>query len=140
MNGNSFIKFILRSPFHGMMSTSTMLITVTGTKTGRVITTPVNYYQEGTTLWVLTNRDRKWWRNVKKSAEVLLLLRRKEVHAVAEAILDEAVVAAQIGEYVLHIPLSAKSLGIRLERGAPDASDLVRAAQDRLMVQVKLLA
>lgn len=68
MNGNSFMTFILRSPMHGILSGSTMLITVTGRKSGRPITTPVNYYQKGDTLWVISNRERSWWRNLKGGA------------------------------------------------------------------------
>ncbi len=139
MNGNDFIKFILRSPFHKMMSASTMLITVTGRKTGRPITTPVNYYQEGDTLWVLTVRGRKWWRNVQNGAGVDLLLRGKQQHAHAGTILEEGAVAAQIGEYVRHIPLSARSLGIRIEQGIPNPADLARVARERLMVRLKLV-
>ncbi len=138
MNGNSFIKFILKSPLHGMMSASTMLITVAGRKTGRLITTPVNYYQEGNTVWVLTVRDRKWWRNLPDCPKADLLLRGKRVSAVAEVILDKTTVANQIGQYVKRIPMSAKALGIRIEGGDPNAADLARIAQDRLMVKLTL--
>ncbi len=136
MNGNSFIKFILKSPFHGMLSANTMLVTVTGRKTGRLITTPVNYYQEGNTVWVLTVRERKWWRNLSSCANTSLLLRGKVVPAMAEIILDEDAVAVQIGEYVRHFPLSAKALGIRTEGGRLVAEDLARVARDRLMVRL----
>ena len=58
MNGNSFIAWLLRSPLHGLLSGNTLLITVTGRKTGRPITTPVNYVRDGDRLWVISNRDR----------------------------------------------------------------------------------
>ena len=32
MNGNDFMAWVLRSPFHGMLSAGMMLITITGTK------------------------------------------------------------------------------------------------------------
>ena len=38
MTGNDFITWVLRSPFHGMLSNGMMLITVTGRKTGKKYT------------------------------------------------------------------------------------------------------
>jgi len=35
MNGNDFMAWVLRSPFHGMLSNGMMLITITGRKTGK---------------------------------------------------------------------------------------------------------
>ena len=139
MNGNSFISFLLRSPLHRMMSGSTMLITVTGRKSGRPITTPVNYYQEGETLWVISNRERTWWRNLKGGAPVKLRLRGQEVDGFGEAVLVESEVAAQIGEYVRHLPISARSLGVHMQAGQPDPADLSRLAQERVMVRINLV-
>ena len=41
MKGNDFMAWVLRSPFHGMLSKGMMLITITGRKTGKTYTTPV---------------------------------------------------------------------------------------------------
>lgn len=49
MNGNDFMAWVLRSPFHGMLSNGMMLITVTGRKTGKTYITPVGYYVEANT-------------------------------------------------------------------------------------------
>jgi len=138
MNGNSFVTFLLKSPLHGVMSGSTMVISVCGRKTGRTIATPVNYYQDGDLLWILTSRDRKWWRNLQGGAPVQLYLRGKNVEAFAEALPDEEAAAAQIGAYLRHFPISAKSLSIRMEAGEPEPEDLARAARQRLMVRVRL--
>ena len=35
MKGNDFMVWVLRSPFHGMLSNGMMLITITGRKTGK---------------------------------------------------------------------------------------------------------
>ena len=139
MNGNSFISFLLRSPLHRMMSGSTMLITVTGRKSGRPITTPVNYYQEGDTLLVISNRERTWWRNLKGGASLKLRLRGQEVNGFGEVLLDEPAVAVQIGEYVRHLPISARSLGVYMQEGQPDPADLRRLAQERVMVRINLV-
>jgi len=139
MNGNSFMTFMLRSPLHGVMSGSTMLVTVTGRKSGRLITTPVNYYQEGDTLWVISNRERTWWRNLKGGASLKLRLRGQELNGFGEVLLDEPAVAVQIGEYVRHLPISARSLGVQVQAGQPDPADLARLAQERVMIRIKLV-
>ena len=43
---NSIMSALLRSPFHGMLSSQMLLIKVTGRKSGRQYTTPVNYFQQ----------------------------------------------------------------------------------------------
>jgi deazaflavin-dependent oxidoreductase (nitroreductase family) len=139
MNGNDFMAWVLRSPFHGMLSNGTMLITVTGRKTGKTYTTPVGYYEEGGYLWILTSRDRTWWRNLQGGADVKLLLKRKPVNGFAETELDCKAVETHMCEYVKHIPQAAKPMGIRIENGMANAEDIARTAKDRLFVRVKLL-
>jgi len=139
MNGNDFMAWVLRSPFHGMLSSGMMLITTTGRKTGKKYTTPVGYYREGNSLWVITSRDRTWWKNLCGGADVGLLLKRKQVSGFAELELDESAVQARLGDYVKHIPQAAKPMGIRVQNGQANAEDVARVAQDRLFVKVKLV-
>ena len=138
MNGNDFVKFALRSPLHVFMG-NTMLITVTGRKTGRRITIPVNYYLVGDELWVLSTRTRTWWRNVATGTEVNLYLHGRDIRGFAEAVLDEKTVASRIGEYVIRLPLSAKSLGVRVENGVANCEDTARLAKERLFVKICLM-
>jgi len=138
MTGNDFVKFFLRTSLYVFMG-DTMLITVMGRKTGKKYTTPVGFYREGDTLWILSSRDRTWWRNVCDGAEVEMRIRGKDVKGFAEAVLDEGTVAAQLMEYVRRIPMSAKPLGVRLrENGEPHPEDTAQLAKERLFVRVKL--
>jgi deazaflavin-dependent oxidoreductase (nitroreductase family) len=136
MTGNDFVTFFLRTPLHVFMG-NTMLITVTGCKTGRKYSTPVGFYREGDTLWVISNRDRTWWRNVKTGANVSLLLKGKTVDAFATAELDEKEVETHLLNYLHQIPMLARSLGIRMNNKIPNADDVARVAKDRLFIQVK---
>jgi deazaflavin-dependent oxidoreductase (nitroreductase family) len=139
MDGNTFMSWVLRSPFHGMLSNSMMLITVTGRKTGKTYTTPVEYYQAGGYLWVMTSRDRSWWRNLQGGADVKLLLKRKSVNGFADVDLDGKVVETRMVECVKHIPRAAKPLGIHIENGVANLDDVARTAKERLFVRIKLL-
>ena len=136
MTGNDFVTFFLRTPLHVFLG-NTMLITVTGCKTGKLYSTPVGFFKAGEDLWVLTNRDRTWWRNVTGGAEVSLLIKGKTLLARAEADLDETDVEVQLCEYIRQIPMAARSLGIRVENKTPNRDDVARVAQDWLFVKIQ---
>jgi len=137
MTGNNFIGWALRSPFHRILSNGMMLITVTGRRTGRKYTLPVGYYDGHGSLWILTSRDRIWWRNLKGGAEVALLLKRNLINAFAELELDERAVEERMLEYIEQVPQAAKPLGVRIENGNANADDIARTARERLFVRVK---
>lgn len=138
MNGNSFISWVLRSPLHGMLSNTMLLITVKGIKTGKTYTTPVEYFRQDGSLWIMTFRRRTWWKNLRDGAQVTLLLKGKPVLAFAEIDLDEGSVEARLHEYVKYMPHTAKPLGIHVENGVANAEDVARVAQDKLFVRLKL--
>lgn len=139
MNGNDFMAWVLRSPFHGLLSNGMMLITVTGRRTGKKYTTPVGFYRVDDDLWILTSRDRTWWKNLQGGANVELLLKRKPVSAFAEPNLDEQAVEARMVEYLKHVPQAAKPMKVRMDNGKPNAEDIARTAKDRLFVRIKLV-
>jgi len=137
MTGNDFVKFLLRTPFHIFLG-NTMLITITGCRTGKEYSTPVGFYREDDCLWVLTSRNRTWWRNARNGAKVSLLLKGKTVNAVADVELDEQAVEIHLLDYIRHLPRAAKPLGIRIENKTPNAEDVRRVAKDRLFVRIRV--
>jgi len=138
MNGNDFMAWVLRSPFHGLLSNGMMLITITGRKTGKRYTTPVGYYREGDDLWVLTSRERTWWKNLQGGAKVDLLLKRRLIAAYAEPELDLNAVERRMFEYLRHVPQAAKPMKIRVENGKPNVEDILNTSKDRLFVRIRL--
>jgi deazaflavin-dependent oxidoreductase (nitroreductase family) len=94
---NPLVTWLLRSPLHGLMSGSAVLVTVTGRKSGRPYTLPISYHQSGETLTLITRRDKTWWRNVRGGAPVRLWLRGQEVAARAEVVdMDPAGLVAAV--------------------------------------------
>ena len=67
----------------------------------------------------------------KKGAGVSLFLRGKTVSAFAEAELNEKAVEARMFDYVRHMPMAAKSLGVRLENKTPNPEDIRCVAKKR---------
>jgi len=139
MNGNDLMRWVLRSPFHGILSNGMMLLTVVGHRTGRKYTTPVGYYQEQDCLWVMTNRDRTWWKNLAGGAEVRLYLKHKWVKGMAETELGPDLVKNRMLDYLSHIPRAARSLGIRIVDGNASTEDVAEAARSRLFVKIQIL-
>jgi deazaflavin-dependent oxidoreductase (nitroreductase family) len=139
MNGNVFMAWILHSPFHGIFGKGMMLITLTGRKTGKTYTIPVGYYEEGGSLWVMSSRDRTWWRNLNGGSKVELFLKRASVGGFAETELNESAVNKRMKEYIQHVPQAARPLGIRVEGGAANLEDIARSARGRLFIQIRPL-
>ncbi len=81
--GNLFMKPLLRSPLHGLVSKRLMLISFTGRKSGKTYTTPVEYHQQGDCISVLTRKERVWWKNLRGGAPVTLRLRGHDVRGQA---------------------------------------------------------
>jgi deazaflavin-dependent oxidoreductase (nitroreductase family) len=118
---------MLRSPFHGLISKSLLLVTVTGRKSGKPITLPVNYSRQGDTITIISRRDRTWWRNLCGDSTVTLRLRGKEVKARGSVIQDTPGVRDALAAYVETLSKAPKYL-----------RDTDQAAQTRVVVQVKI--
>lgn len=139
MNGNDFVGWILRSPFHKMMSRVTMLIMVTGKKSGRGYTLPVSYYEDGGCLWIITRRDRTWWKNLQDGgADVNLLVKRTPLRGFASVESDPKATEARLVQYFQRFPRAARAMKVRMENGAPHPEDVARVLKERMFVKVKV--
>ena len=87
---NPLMKRLLRSPVHFLVSRYYMLITVTGRKSGKIYTTPVQYKQVGNDIFVITNRDYQWWKNLRGGVEVTVHIRGVDVVGEADISLNPA--------------------------------------------------
>lgn len=83
------ISWILRSPFHWILSKGLLLISVRGRRTGRVYTLPVGYVEAQGAVYVMVGdyETKRWWLNLRGGAPVALLLHGRVVDAGAD-ILD----------------------------------------------------
>jgi hypothetical protein len=137
--GNALTKVILRSPLHKLISKSTLLIAITGQKTGQDILLPVNYFQYGDILYITSLRGRKWWRNLRGSKSVRVWLRGKLIEGIGTAEEGYATVLEDLNNFFQNHPEMARYFGIRLEpNDQPNSQDVVRLAQERVLVKVCL--
>lgn len=136
---NPMMVWLLKSPLHGMISKGVMLVSVTGRKSRSTISTPTNYLRDGDTLWVISWRERKWWRNLRGGAKVRVLLAGKTVEGRGQVIEEEKAVAQSLFDYYRKVPNAAKYVGINLDAaGLPISADCERAALKMVMVEVDL--
>ena len=136
---NSIMAFVLRSPLHGMLSKSTLLITYTGRKSGKTYTTPVNYIQVEDGLLVTSYRKRTWWRNLRGGVSVTLRLQGKDRQATTEVYEDDENVPRYLATYLSKAPQVAKYFNVSLdEKGAPNLADVRQAAVERVIVHIQL--
>jgi hypothetical protein len=136
---NPIMIWLLKSPLHGIVSKGVMLVTVTGRKSGRTISTPTNYLRDGDTLWVISWRDRKWWRNLRGGAQVRVLLAGKSVGGRGEIIEEGKAVAQSLYDYYSKAPKIARYVGVGLDTaGLPILADCERAAEKMVMIRIDL--
>jgi hypothetical protein len=133
------VKWLLKSPAQGLVSNNMLLVTVKGRKSGRLITTPANYLRDGNTLWVVSWRERKWWRNLRGGANISILLGGKALQARGQVFEEEKVVAQNLFDYYRKAPKIAKYVQIGLdETGQPVPADCDCAAQKMVTVRIDL--
>lgn len=137
--GNPFMKLILKSPLHQMMSNNTAVISVPGRKTGRIYSFPVNYQREGDTVWIVSMRDRRWWKNLREGARVSIRLAGLDIVGQGDVFETQQEVEIYLREYLLQQPSSAKYFDVGLdEQGEFAVQDLIKASENRVMVRVRL--
>lgn len=136
---NPIMIWLLKSPLYWMISKGTMLVSVTGRRSGRKILTPTNYVRDGNTLWVVSWRERMWWRNLRGGAGVRVLLVGKSLEGRGQVIEELKAVAQSLFEYYIKVPQVAKYVQIGLDTaGKPVVADCERAAKKMVVVRIDL--
>ena len=137
--GNNFMKLLLQSPFHGMLSKDTLIISYQGRKSGKAYTVPVNYAQEGNQVRIVSFKHRVWWKNLLGGPSVTLQIRGKEFRGRARVKTEEKEVIEGLADYLKPMPKFAKYFDIRLEENnSPNPDDLKQAAESRVIIEITL--
>ncbi|WP_158886602.1 nitroreductase/quinone reductase family protein [Amycolatopsis anabasis] len=133
---NVFVRALLRTPAHRLMSRNTMLLSFTGRKTGKAYTVPVSYCREGEAIICFT--DSGWWKNLRGGAPVTVTVAGRRLHGVGEFVEQSHPAAvASLRDFLLKTPRDAKYHGVTLgPDGTPDAEDLERAARTGRMIRI----
>ncbi len=135
---NRAMKLVLRSPVHGMVDKTVLLITFTGRKTGKTYTTPVSYSQGDGQVTIFTHADR--WKNLCDDAPVTLRIRGRDLQGLAKPIAeDKRAIAVGLAAHLRKVPSDAKYYGVTIdEHGNPRVEEVEQAAQTVVMIPIQL--
>jgi deazaflavin-dependent oxidoreductase (nitroreductase family) len=135
---NRTMKFILRSPLHGMVSKTVLLITFTGRKSGKTYATPVSYSQEGNQVHIFTHAT--WWKNLRSDTPVSIRIRGRELQGLPEMIVeDKQAIAAGLAAHLRNVPSDAPYYNVTFdEQGNPNLAEVQQAVETVVMVRVQL--
>lgn len=141
---NPIVKLLLRSPLHGWLSASVLLITYRGRKSGQEYTLPVQYVQDDDTIYIVPGYAEKktWWRNLAGGLDVRVTLKGQTRRGTG-ILLHPAAGAGEIFRafdlYLQRFPPAAQIHHVRLAAdGRPDPADLREAAKSIKMIRVQL--
>lgn len=135
---NRTMTFVLRSPAHGLVSKSILLITFSGRKSGKTYTTPVSYSQSGDQVHIFTHAD--WWKNLRSDAPVSLRIRGRDYQGLADAVAeDKQAVAAGLAAHLRKVASDARYYGVTFDdQGQPKMHEVEQAAKTVVMIRVRL--
>lgn len=135
---NNMMKFMLRSPIHGLISKYILLITFTGRKSGKTYQTPVSYSQRDGQIYIFTHAN--WWKNLVNGAPVTLRIRGRDRMGTAVPIAeDKQAIAAALTTHLQKQPFDARFYDVTIdENGNPIAAEVEQAVQTTIMIQVRL--
>lgn len=134
---NAVMRTLLRTPgVRSLLGRSFGVITVIGSVTGASYTTPVQYVRLGDELIVLSQRHRRWWRNIRSCPDVTFEIGSRLITTDAR-VLDDPDEARHVVDAVLRtVPRVAKFYGIELDADGRADPDRVAALAERVAVIV----
>jgi hypothetical protein len=118
---NPFVRSVLRSPAHRMLSGSLMVLTYTGRRSGRRFAIPVMYALRDDDVVALASSPeaKQWWRTFETGAPATLRVAGRVVEAHGRLLAGPEAREA-LTTYLTRFPRAAGALGA--SAGAPDES------------------
>ena len=138
---NPIVIWLLRSPLHSLMDKSTILVTITGRKSGKKYTFPVSFIPDGDMLLMISQREHTWWRNLRGGAQVTLFMHGRTLYARGETFTNTETVANKLLLFLRQFPRYRKLIHVKLDaNGRPENPEVFkRFVQDIVIVQMREL-
>jgi hypothetical protein len=111
---NHLLRAWLRSGCHRPVSSSMMVLTFEGVRSGRIYSFPVGYGGDPEGLMTFTWFS--WWKNFREERPVSLRLRGREVRGIAVAVRDPEAVAERFAYYLRRNPHDGRYFGVGVGR------------------------
>ena len=138
---NPIMKALLRSPLHGILSDSIMIVSFRGRRSGKEFSTPVRYVRDGDIIRAYSNTETQWWRNLRNGAEASIHAAGKTGRYRTEVIENDPVrIQRLLADYLVVYPEDAAYHDVQLDdSGGAVVADLSRAAAHAIVVEARLL-
>ena len=139
---NPVVRVLLTSPLHGLLSSSVMLISFTGRRSGKLFTTPVRFIRAGEKIHCFTGTENQWWRNMRQPVTVDLRMGGRSQKYTAQAVSDDpARVKEALSKLLAAYPQDAPYYDIQVDKsGNPEVGELEKAAQRTVLVEATAIA
>ena len=128
---------LLRSPLHGLMSASVLLLSFQGRRTGPHITLALRYARSDAGFVCFTTDNAKWWRNFEDARPVAWVVAGETLNGVASArrvTVGESLDALR--SFLAAFPSDATHHDVSVVHRVPSESDLSRTPTRSIRVQV----
>jgi hypothetical protein len=134
---NGIVSGLLRSPLHGILSNTLILLSFQGKKSGKTYTIPVGYTLNGNLVKIVSRAG--WWKNLRKDVPVTLWLKGQQHSGIAEAFYGDENVVEAIMALAPKSQQLRKMYRISLDaNGQPNPEDIRRAAAHTAQIRIRL--
>jgi len=128
---NPFVRLILKSPFHFVISHQILLFRVIGRKSKKIFEIPASYAYIDDSLVCVTLRENLWWKNFKNIETQEIYFKGKKIKKnISINFTDNLFVRRKLKELIEHNPIDAFFAGVKLDKNkVPNSNDLDKAAE-----------
>ena len=135
---NPLIAALLRSPLHGVLSSSSIVLSFKGRKSGKVYTLPVGYYDlRGDSLVIIPLH--RWWKNLQGNVPVTVWLKGRKYTGIANATQGDEATIRDLQQLITNSANLIRVYKIPKDSGGqPDAKMTRHIAQSLALVRIRL--
>ena len=128
---NPFVRVILKSPIHFILSHQILLFKVIGRKSKKIYEIPASYAHINDALVCVTLRENLWWKNFIDIEDQEIYFKGKKMNKkISINFSDDNFVRTKLKELIEHNPIDAFFAGVKLDRNkVPNSEDLDKAAK-----------
>lgn len=135
---NPVVAWVLRSSLHGVMSSSVLLLSFVGRRSGRKRWLPLRYARFGPEFHCFTTDDARWWRNFEEPRAVELVVAGTSRQGVAFASrLSRGESLDALRSFLAAYPSDAVYHGVTMDQGVPSEADLARTPDRSIRVRIR---
>jgi deazaflavin-dependent oxidoreductase (nitroreductase family) len=135
--GNAVMSAIIKSPFFWILGSNFAVIKMTGRKSGKEISTPINVTHDKGEYWVVSMPERTWWRNLRDHAKATLHVRGRKYTVTGEVFENMEQAKGAFEKYFRKNPKFARFYSVQmLPDGQPNPSDIERVARRHIVIRL----